>query len=200
MHQTTLPVREAAGDATKSVRRRCVAWRVGGQSLTKVDNVAGEFDVLLHITSSRNSSCCCWMRGGLDRMLYMGPHQWQWRGVGIGLSHDICDSWTDRISFVRGAAWVIRLQNNRRVIFGSVHLPTGVSTATYHGAVQKFRKALLRWHPELPCCIGVDVNEVVKCTAAEEDEHGGEIPLSAGAKLDNFLEASVRRSPPNMPP
>ncbi|CAE7769490.1 unnamed protein product [Symbiodinium sp. CCMP2456] len=124
----------------------------------------------------------------------------QWRGVGVGISHDLYDSWTDRIAFNKGAAWVVRLRNHRRLILGSLHLPTGVSTSVYHKAVQEFRHALARWHPDLPCCLGVDVNEVVLWTHADESEADGNVPLSSGAKIDKFLEAvsnvNLRLCPP----
>ena len=189
------------GGTTQSVRRRCASWNVGGQSLTKVDAVAGEFDILLLQEIPRSTDG--WGEDTTESFSWLS-HQssGQWRGVAIGISQDIYDSWTDRVSFDKGAAWLIRLKSNRRLVLGSIHLPTGVSTATYHAAVQDFKKALRSWHPDLPCCIGVDVNEVVKWTAADEGECNGHVPLSSGAKLDKFLEAvsgiRLRTIPPRM--
>ncbi|CAE7274757.1 unnamed protein product [Symbiodinium sp. CCMP2592] len=179
----------SSSGSTTSISRRLASWNVGGQSLTKIDAIGGSMDVLSIQEMPRSgvgwdehtTDCFTWLS-------YQGPSQW--RGVAIAVAHDLYDAYTDRISFDRGAAWVVRLKDCRRVILGSLHLPTGVPTRVYHAAVQEFRHALLRWHPDLPCFVGVDVNEVVEWSHASEGENtDGIIPLRAGAKLDKFLEA-----------
>ncbi|CAE7868918.1 unnamed protein product, partial [Symbiodinium sp. KB8] len=111
----------------------------------------------------------------------------QWRGVGIGISNDLYDCHTDRTSCSRGAAWVVRLKNAKRFILGSLHCPTGVTVAVYYKAVQEFRKMLQAWHSDLPCFVGVDVNESIVWNC-EEEEGLGVVGIRGGGKIDKFLE------------
>ena len=170
------------------VRRRMASWNLGGQKLDKVDAVCGSLDLLAAQEMPRGD--VGWGEEYTDGFTWLSHRGAdQWRPVGDSIANDLFDCYTDRVAFDKGAAWVVRLRNSKRIVLGSLHLPTGVPTRKYHEDVQKFRHALIRWRPDLPCLFGVDVNEVVDWTRADEEEQLGDVPMRSGAKLDKVLEA-----------
>ena len=174
----------------RNTRRRVGSWNVGGQPLPKVDAVCGSLDVVVLQEVPRGEEG--WGESTTDGFSWLTyRHPTQWRGVGVGISHDIFDCCTDKTAFDRGAAWLLRFKNNRRLIFASLHLPTGVPTHVYHAATQAFRQRLLRWKPGVPCFVGVDVNEVVDWTCGNTEDSPATVEVRAGAKIDKFLEAAA---------
>ncbi|CAE7942707.1 unnamed protein product [Symbiodinium sp. KB8] len=156
------------------------------QPLVKVDLVGARMDFLAVQEAPRGE--CGWSEEQTDGFTWL-LHQAseQWRGVGIGIFVDLYDCFTDRIACGRGAAWVVRLKNAKRFVLGSLHCPTGVTVAVYYQAVQEFRKMLQSWHADLPCFVGVDVNESV-IWSCEEEENDGRVGIRGGGKIDKFLE------------
>ena len=164
--------------------RKFGSWNIAGQSLPKVDLVAGTFDLLCVQEMPRGSPG--WDENETDNFVWFS-HQGkdQWRGVGIAVGRDIFDSVTDKISCERGAGWVVRLKNHKRIILVSLHCPTGVSVAEYHRDIVEFKQTLKKWHADLPVLAGVDVNEVVGWNADDSSDAS----IRSGAKIDKTLEA-----------
>ena len=180
---------------SRAVRRSFASWNVGGQPLSKVDPVCTSMDLLAIQEAPRGESG--WSEENTDGFTWLLHRSCdQWRGVGIGISNDLYDCHTDRTSCSRGAAWVVRLKNAKRFILGSLHCPTGVTVAVYYKAVQEFRKMLQAWHSDLPCFVGVDVNESIVWNC-EEEEGLGVVGIRGGGKIDKFLEVAscLRLSP-----
>ena len=153
--------------------------------MSKIDTVAGSYDLLCVQEVSRGKDG--WDEHETDCFLWFS-HQdaSQWRGVGIGVSRDLFDCVTDKVACKRGAAWVVRLKNRKRIILCSLHCPTGVTVGQYHQDVHDFRRRLRRWHPDLPLVAGVDANEVVGWNSDEADG----ACIRSSSKLDKLLEAT----------
>ena len=153
--------------------------------MSKIDTVAGSYDLLCVQEVSRGKDG--WDEHETDCFLWFS-HQdaSQWRGVGIGVSRDLFDCVTDKVACKRGAAWVVRLKNHKRIILCSLHCPTGVTVGQYHQDVHDFRRRLRRWHPDLPLVAGVDANEVVGWNSDEADG----ACIRSSSKLDKLLEAT----------
>ena len=185
---TAVPERGRVEGSSTRVRRKMASWNLGGQKLDKVDAVCGSLDFLAAQEMPRRDAG--WSEDFTDGFTWLSHRGAdQWRPVGVAIANDLYDCCTDKVAFDKGAAWVVRLRNSKRIVLGSLHLPTGVPTRKYHEDVQKFRHALIRWRPDLPCLFGVDVNEVVDWTGADEEEQLGNVPMRSGAKLDKVLEA-----------
>ena len=158
--------------SSTGVCRKMASWNLGGQKLDKVDAVCGSLDFLAVQEMPRGEAG--WGEDYTDGFVWLSHRGVdQWRPVGVAIASDLYDCYTDRVAFDKGAAWVVRLRNSKRIVLGSLHLPTGVPTRKYHEDVQKFRHALIRWRPDLPCLFGVDVNEVVDWTRADEERRTG---------------------------
>ncbi|CAE7331010.1 pol [Symbiodinium sp. CCMP2592] len=106
----------------------------------------------------------------------------QWRGTGIGIALDKFDSITWKVATERGIWAVARIRGLGRVVLGSVHCHTGVTTAVYQAAAQEFARHCPRRFRHLPVLCGADANEVPHW---EPDENG---TLSIGMNSNN-LEA-----------
>ncbi|CAE7780059.1 unnamed protein product [Symbiodinium sp. CCMP2592] len=161
------------------------SWNLGGQSLPKADVVSGALDLLCVQEVPRSEPG--WREDTTDGFTWL-LHQSsiQWRGVGIGVSHDLFDCTTDRRSCSHGAAWVVRLRNAKRFVLASLHLPTGVPVQEYYKACSNFRSMLAGWHSDLPCVVGVDANVELIWSRADDREDG--VGLQSGGKVDKFLE------------
>ena len=178
------------GDAPPATTKKVLgcmlaSWNLGGQGLPKVDVVSGTFDFVCVQEAPRGEPG--WREDCTDGFSWL-LHQssTQWRGVGIGVSHDLFECTTARISCSHGAAWVVRLKNMKRFVLGSLHLPTGVTVAEYYKATDAFRRMLRGWHEDLPCLIGVDAN--VELIWSRADDREGDVGLQSGGKVDKFLE------------
>ncbi|CAE7234815.1 unnamed protein product [Symbiodinium sp. CCMP2592] len=194
-----LPRGAPGPDARPSMRvlRKFVSWNVAGQNLSKIDLVAGSFDLLAVQEMPRGK--VGWDEHSTDNFVWFS-HQGadQWRGVGIGVARELFDSVTNKTSCERGAAWVVRLKSHKRLILCSLHCPTGGTVAAYHREITAFKQMLRRWHPDLPVLAGVDVNEVVRWNSEDSEE----ATIASGAKVDKTLEAMatlhLRAVPPRL--
>ncbi|CAE7332048.1 unnamed protein product, partial [Symbiodinium sp. CCMP2456] len=153
--------------------------------MSKIDVVAGSFDLLCLQEVQRG--VCGWDENQTDCFAWFTHRDaQQWRGVGIGVAKDLFDAVTDKVACGRGAAWVVRLKNHKRLILCSLHCPTGVTVAKYHKDVQDFKQMLRKWHPDLPIVAGVDVNEPLGWNSESTEDAF----ISSGAKTDRLLEVT----------
>ncbi|CAE7463550.1 unnamed protein product [Symbiodinium sp. CCMP2592] len=174
-------------DIMAVARATGVQFDIALGAIERVDAVSGTLDFLTVQEMPRAEEG--WGEEMTDSFVWLSHRSpSQWRGVGVGISQDIFDCCTDKVCFDKGAAWLVKFRNSRRLVLASLHLPTGVPTRLYHAAVQDFRARIRRWHPDVPCFLGVDVNEVVDWTHADENED--DTGVRAGAKIDKFLEAT----------
>ncbi|CAE6965614.1 unnamed protein product [Symbiodinium sp. CCMP2592] len=80
-----------------------------------------------------------------------------WCGHGISL--DKFDAVLHKVAGERGVWVVARLVGIGRVVLGSVHCHTGVTTAVYQAAAHEFCKLCPRKYRHLPVICGADANE-----------------------------------------
>ncbi|CAE7458749.1 unnamed protein product [Symbiodinium sp. CCMP2592] len=96
----------------------------------------------------------------------------QWRGVAIGVSLDKFDSVMHKVATERGIWLVARIIGIGRIVLGSAHCHTGVTTTVYQSAAQAFARSCPHKYRHLPALCGIDANEV-PCWEESGSENGG---------------------------
>ena len=182
----------------KCSSRSFASWNVGGQTFEKIDLVLREFDLVAVQEISRSDKIGWDEKDTQFFSWFTHRDDSQWRGVAVGISKDLLDCVTDKMATANGAAWLVRLKGHKRMVIASLHCPTGVTVAHYQETVGLFRQRLRAWHSDCPAIIGVDVNEVIQWTVAEEDHVS--FPIRGGGKVEAFLEllnsCRLRACPP----
>ena len=95
-------------------------------------------------------------------------HKTQWRGCGIGISNTILEAVLGKRACGRGMAILVKCKNVGRVVFGTVHAPTGVTCNEYIRAIREVKDLLGGKWQQYPCVLGVDVNEEVRWGETDE--------------------------------
>ena len=195
--QSAVACKGATANA-KCSSRSFASWNVGGQSYEKVDMALREFD-LVAVQEISRSEKVGWDEKETDSFSWFSHRdESQWRGVAVGVASDLLDCVIDKMATTHGAAWFVRLKGHKRMTIASLHCPTGVTVAQYQETVGRFRQRLRAWHPECPAIVGVDVNEVIQWTVADDDPVA--FPVRGGGKVEAFLEllnsCRLRACPP----
>ena len=112
----------------------------------------------------------------------------QWRGVGIAIATDVFDSLLAKFATSRGIWAIVRIKGLGRIIVGSLHAHTGVTTSIYQAAIHEFMGECPRKHRHLPLPCGVDANEVPRWI---EGELGWEVGTCSN-NLNELLHAALQ--------
>ncbi|CAE7333994.1 unnamed protein product [Symbiodinium microadriaticum] len=141
--------------------------------------------------------------------LARGPHGWdeadtkefhwimhrddaQWRGVGIAVAADMFDSTIRKVATKRGIWALIRLKGLGRVVCGSLHAHTGVTTTVYQDAISEFFGSLPGKWRQYPLICGVDSNEKVAWLLDEGDSETGLRVAEGSSNFNVLLDAALK--------
>ncbi|CAE7291589.1 pol [Symbiodinium sp. CCMP2592] len=160
-----------------------------GQALDTLDLALRDAEIAAVQEVSRESFADGWDTYDTDLFHWVTHrHEGQWRGTAIGIAQDRLDAVIDRRASSRGLWVLARIRGLGRVVIGSLHCHTGVTSKTYASSVCSFLAALPGKWRQYPALLGSDANECPPWMHTEGEVH---IAMS-GTNLNNLVDAVTK--------